>query len=502
VSAEPAWSLATATALAASRGPRDVAAILPEPIRLPGIHRKTTLTFGDLETVVARGAAGLRRSGVGRGDAVAVVVRSNLDGLLAAMAAARAGATPAFLYAGLPEIELQPLVNLVDADRVLGPGPEGLAAAMELAGPESLLPEGLAPDVAVVLYTSGTTGRPKGVPLRTEALASALRFARLRPDVTPGRDDRTVAALPLAHVMGLVLALAYLEARVPAVFLPRFTADGVLDAIEGTRASVFAGVPGIFRMMEAHADARDLSSVRLWVSGADAMPRDLARAFQHRGSSLALAGRKLSPAFFVDGYGLVEATGPALFRIMGPVGLMRKYRPLPGWRARAVAEDGEPVSPGESGTLELSGPGVFRGYVGEEPQDREWLRTQDLGTVSRLQGVEITGRSEHLMKVGGHRLHPGEIEEALLLHPAVEDAGVTGVAHPTMGQVPAAGVVLAAGATATGEELSAWVADKLARYKVPRTVQVIEEIPRTPTHKVRRNVLAELLNAEDSGASA
>ena len=498
---DPAWSLATATALAAARGPDDVAAILPEPIPLPGIHRKTTLTFGDLETVVARAAAGLRRSGVGRGDAVAIVLRSNLDGLLAAMAAARAGATPAFLYAGLPEVELNPLVNLANADRILGPGPEGLAAAMELAGPETLPSDIPAPDVAVVLYTSGTTGRPKGVPLRTESLESALRFARLRPDVTPGRDDRTVAALPLAHVMGLVLALAYLESRVPAVFLPRFSAGAVLDAIEETRASVFAGVPGIFRMLDAHADARDLSSVRLWVSGADAMPRDLARAFQHRGSSLALAGRKISPAFFVDGYGLVEATGPALFRIMGPVGLMRKYRPLPGWRARAVDEgSGEPASPGEAGTLELSGPGVFRGYLGEEPRDREWLRTQDLGTVSRLQGVEITGRSEHLMKVGGHRLHPGEIEEALLRHPAIEDAGVTGVPHPTMGEVPAAGVVLSAGSTATGEELSAWVGNHLASYKVPRTVRVIDEVPRTPTHKVRRNVLAELL--KDSGASA
>jgi long-chain acyl-CoA synthetase len=493
---EPAWSLGSITARAARRQPAGIAAILPEPLSLPGVHRKTTLTFADLETVVARGAAGLRRTGVRAGDTIAVVVRSNLDGLLAAMAAARAGATPALMYGGLPPAEVRSLVELAGAGRLMGSGPDALAAAIEAGGAETLEPTGEAPDVAALLYTSGTTGTPKGVPLRTEGLENALRFARLRPDVTPGRDDRTVAALPLAHVMGLVLALAYLESRVPAVFLPRFSADAVLDAIEETRASVFAGVPGIYRMLDARADDRDLSSVRLWVSGADAMPRDLARRFQRRGSSLALAGRGLAPAFFVDGYGLVEATGPALFRILGPVGLMRKYRPLPGWRTRAVGDDGEPVPPGETGTLELSGPGVFRGYVGEEPAEREWLRTQDLGTVSRLQAVEITGRSEHLMKVGGHRLHPGEVEEVLLQHPAIADAGVAGVPHQTMGEVPAAGVVLAEGATADAEAISAWCAERVASYKVPRRIRIIDEVPRTSTMKVRRNVLAELLADE------
>jgi long-chain acyl-CoA synthetase len=495
---EPDWSLGSITARAARRQPGGVAAILAEPLALPGVHRKRTLTFGDLETVVARAAAGFRRTGVRAGATVAVVVRSNLDGLLAAMAAARAGATPALLYGGLPASEVRALVELADATRLIGPGPEALASALETAGAETLEPQGPVPEVAALLYTSGTTGRPKGVPLRTEALESALRFARLRPDVTPGRDDRTVAALPLAHVMGLVLALAYLEARVPAVFLSRFSSTSVLDAIEENRASVFAGVPGIYRMLDAEADRRDLSSVRLWVSGADTMPRDLARRFQHRGSSLAIAGRGLAPAFFVDGYGLVEATGPALFRILGPVGLMRKYRPLPGWRTRAVDGSGEPVAPGEVGTLELSGPGVFRGYVGEEPTEREWLRTQDLGTVSRLQAVEITGRSEHLMKVGGHRLHPGEVEEVLLQHPDVADAGVAGIAHETMGEVPAAGIVLVEGASADPAAISAWAAERLASYKVPRLMRIVDEVPRTSTMKVRRNVLAELLTASDA----
>lgn len=493
------WSLGAATALAASRNASRVAAHLPSPLPLPGIDRKTTLTFRDLESVVTRAAAGFRRTGVGPGDHVAIVVRSDLDGLLAAMAAARAGATPAFLYGGMAPPELDALVDLVGAERVLGADGAALAAALETGGAETVPPPDRPPEVAAILYTSGTTGRPKGVPLRTEALESALRFARLRPDVTPGREDRTVAALPLAHVMGLVLALAYLEARVPAVYVPRFDPHVVLDAIEDLRVSVFAGVPGIYRMLDRAADGRDLSSVRLWISGADAMPRDLARRFQHRGSSLAFAGRGLAPGFFVDGYGLVEATGPALFRILGPVGLMRKYRPLPGWRVRTVDEDsGEPVPPGTPGVLELSGPGVFRGYVGERPAEREWLRTQDVGTVSRLQAVEITGRSEHLMKVGGHRLHPGEIEEVLLEHPGVADAGVTGLPHDVMGEVPAAGVVARAGATLRPEELTAWCAERLARYKVPRVVAVVDEVPRTSTMKVRRNVLAERL----SGAPA
>jgi acyl-coenzyme A synthetase/AMP-(fatty) acid ligase len=496
VSAEPAWSLGSITALAARKDPKDVAAFVPEAIPVPGIERKTTLTFRDLETVVGRAAMGLRKTGVETGDVVAVVLRSNLDGLLAAMAASRAGATPALLYGGMPDNEIGPLVKHANAVRLIGPEPDALAKAIDAAGAESLRPPANPPETAVVLYTSGTTGRPKGVPLRTESLESALRFARLRPEITPGRDDRGIAALPLAHVMGLVQALAYIEARMPATFLPRFTVDGAFDAIEETKATIFAGVPGIYQMLDRRADERDLSSVRVWVSGADAMPRDLARRFQHRGSSLAVAGRKVAPAFFVEGYGLVEATGPALFRIMGPIGLMRKYRPLPGWRTRAVTDDGEPVPNGEEGILELSGPGVFRGYLGDEDeQPKEWLRTQDLGTVSRLQAVDITGRSEHMLKVGGHRLHPGEIEEVLLQHPDVEEAGVTGLPHKTMGQVPGAAVVLRKGAKTSSKELVKWCQDHLAKYKVPRDVAIMKDLPRTPTHKLKRKALAEQLTA-------
>ncbi|HYU57592.1 MAG TPA: fatty acid--CoA ligase family protein, partial [Actinomycetota bacterium] len=255
--------------------------------------------------------------------------------------------------------------------------------------------------------------------------------------------------------------------------------------------------PAMYRMLEeTGAEEADLRTIRLWISGANAMPRGLARRFQRRGSSLAVGSRSLLPAFFVEGYGLVEATGPALFRALGPVGVMRTFRPLPGWRARAVDEDGEPVAHGEPGTLELSGPGVVAGYLGERPRERGWLRTQDLATVSRTQGVEILGRSDDLLKVGGHRLHPGEVEAALLAHPAVADAGVTSVPHRTMGAVPAAGVVLRAGAATRPDELAAFAAKRLASYKMPRRVQVVDAIPRTPTGKIRRGVLRERLSAD------
>ena len=177
-------------------------------------------------------------------------------------------------------------------------------------------------------------------------MASALRFARLRPDGSPG-GRRAVAARPLAHVMGLVLSLAYLEARVPAVYLPRFTAAGVLDAIEELDVSLFAGVPGMYRLLEEQADDRDLTSVRLWVSAADVMPREMARRFQHRGSSLAIAGRGIAPAFFVEGYGLVEATGPALSGSWAR-SADAKYRALPvarPRRRRGLRRGGPPEPP-------------------------------------------------------------------------------------------------------------------------------------------------------------
>ena len=241
--------------------------------------------------------------------------------------------------------------------------------------------------------------------------------------------------------------------------------------------------------------------MRLWVSGADAMPRDLARAFQHRGSSLALAGRGLAPAFFVDGYGLVEATGPALFRIMGPVGLMRKYRPLPGL-ADAGGRRGERrarLGPARRASWSSPARACSAATSARSPREREWLRTQDLGTVSRLQAVEITGRCEHLMKVGGHRLHPGEVEEALLEHPDVEDAGVAGVPHDVMGEVPAAGVVLPQGVDRhPGRAQPRGRRAPGAATRSPEADRVIDEVPRTSTMKVRRNVLAERLTAEES----
>ncbi len=440
--AQVPWTLGALTGRLAARYGSRTAALLERPLPLPGFERARRLTFADLEALVGRAARGLRLEGIGPGDRVAIPVQSELAGLLTALAAARAGAQPALLYG-------QPLVK---------------------RGARRPMPAGDGAGPGVVVFTSGTTGTPKGVPLTDAGLESSLRFARLAPDLTIGRDDRAVAALPLAHVFGLVIALAYLEARVPALHLPRFDPAAVLAAIPRVRASVFAGVPAMYRMLEeTGAEEADLRTIRLWISGADAMPRDLARRFQRRGSSLAVGSRSLLPAFFVEGYGLVEATGPALFRALGPVGVMRTFRPLPGWRARAVDEEGEPVAHGEPGTLELSGPGVVAGYLGERPREREWLRTQDLATVSRTQGVEILGRSDDLLKVGGHRLHPGEVEAVLLAHPAVADAGVTSVPH---------------------------AAKRLASYKVPRRVQVVDAIPRTPTGKIRRGVLRERLSAD------
>src|SRR5438132_8438862 len=344
-------------------------------------------------------------------------------------------------------------------------------------------------DVAALFYTSGTTGRPKGAQLSHAALIGAAgAFAAVPRALRPGE---AVSGMPVAHVAGFTMLIMLACMGVPVYLLPKFRPDQSLDAIETRRAEMFVGVPAMYRMMlEAGAGERDLTSIRLWASGADAMPEELARRFQRMGAAATLP--VIGPvglAAFVDGYGMVELGGGVAVRVIPPglPGLGHLTFPLPGYRFRIVDDAGNDMPSGQVGELVVKGPGVMRGYHAREGATREvmtedgWLRTGDLARARRPGAFELAGRKKDVIKHGGYSVFAVAVEHVLGEHPAVREAAVFPVPDEVKGEVPAAAVVLYEDRSVGGDELVAWAAERLSDYKVPRLVGFVDELPRTGT---------------------
>jgi acyl-CoA synthetase (AMP-forming)/AMP-acid ligase II len=456
------------------------------------------LTYVQAAKRVARWAGGVARKAE-PGDRVVLCTPNGYELLLLALATSRAGAIPVPLSAGLPPDELTHVTRDCGAVAVL-------RSAAEIDGAEPLLrpqPQS-ADEVAALLYTSGTTGRPKGVELTHRALIGQFGAAALWPAGL--RRDEAVVALPIAHVMGFATLLGLASAGIPVYFLPRFRPDDVLDAIERRRATVFVGVPAMYRMLlEAGAESRDLRSVRLWMSGADSMPADLAERFKRFGAtaSLPFVG-PVGEAAFAEGYGMVELGGGAAAKL-SPPGLGFGLGPsvgvrLPGYRFRVVDDDGHDVRGGEAGELWIKGPGVTKGYWGDAAATASavtadgWLRTGDLARRGALGSVLFAGRKKDVIKHGGFSVYALEVERTLETHPDVVEAAVVGLPDVTKGEVPAAVVRMRPGATLDEDGLRGWVATYLAEYKVPVRVIAVDDLPRTGTRKVQKAPLVDLFD--------
>lgn len=502
---------------------RDRAAFrLPERSAVAGAR---ALSFADVDRAVARLATALGRAGVRVGDLVALVPSNGCDFLLAWLSVVRAGGVAVPINPLLKPAEVRSLVGRSGAATVLGdpvtlrravgakralprverwlslgraPGATDVAAAARRVRKPSP-PVPVAPDTVVsILYTSGTTGQPKGARITSGGLLSLLSAAALHPTGLPGSVRRAVTALPLAHVMGLATALGLMIAGIANHMFPRFDAEAVLEEIERERAELFVGVPAMFRaMLDAGAERRDLSSVKAWASAADVMPRDLSRRFQRMGR---LAGPV--PALFLEAYGMVELAGAAVAKIVppGPDVLPERFAgvPLFPYRVKVVDGRGREVPRGRVGELCVKGPGVLEGYH-EDPAATAgvlaggWLRTGDLARIGPLGAVVLEGRKKDVIKVGGYSVHPVEVEEELRGHPKVADAAVVGLADHRRGQVPAAAVVPARGATLTREELEAWAKENLAAYRRPRRWLVLDRLPRGGTRKPDKRAIARML---------
>ena len=502
-----------------------IAAALPTP-GLPPRSR----TYADLEDDVARLTAAHRAAGVSA-SAVAILCANRVDVLLHTLALARAGAAPLPLNHRLRPEE--------QAAAIAAAGVTGVVGDADLAGPLLASPAaaslrvlwtgagGPAPregfridawlrdhpgdrvaeararapdDVALLLTTSGTTGVPKVARLTSQSLLGAIGRVHALPvgwqwGMRAGRDV-VLAALPLTHVMGLTTILGGLCAGIRIIHLERFDAAEVLGRIEADRPNVFVGVPTMYADLEsAGAAQRDLSSVELWVSAADAMPPDRARRFQQQGTLGHLLGRRVGTAAFSDVYGMVELGGPAAVRIYPPAPRGRELPAigfvLPGFSARVVGNDGRPLRMGSAGELELSGAGVFAGYEGAgRPGKDGWFPTGDLARLGPAGTFALVGRKADRIKVGGFSVFPAEVEAELRGHPAVAELAVVGVRDERLGERPVA-LVVPRGSFDAGEFL-AWAAGRVAPYRRPRAAVAVEALPLGKNGKIDRRAAANL----------
>lgn len=457
-----------------------------------------TLSYREAADRVDRLAGGIAAR-IRPGDRVVIAVPNGYDTLLLSLAACRAGGIAVPVNARMRKAEIDHVVAdsgaalvLHRADQADGP-PLHTAAAADPG------------DIAAILYTSGTTGLPKGAELTHRALLGQLTAGVMWPHWL--RRDEAVVSLPVAHIMGFLALLGMAMTGVPAYFVPTFSADDVLDAIEQRRATIFIGVPAMYRMLlDAGAESRDLRSVRVWLSGADVMPDELARRFKRMGAivTVPILGVNLGEAAFAEGYGMVELAGGVAAKISPPwvplgIGDFLGF-PLPPNKLKVVDDLGREVRPGQTGELWVQGPGLLRGYHGDPEATRKvltedgWLRTGDLARRGPLGTVFFAGRQKDVILHGGFTVYATEVERALEQHQDVLEAAVVGLPDEQRGEIPVAAVRVRPRATTTGDQLVAWARERLSGYKAPRQVRIVTELPRTGTGKVQKSELRPLFS--------
>jgi len=475
--------------------------------RLAGIRgNRTMVTEADGLSVSVADAAGLVAKwagGISRacevGDVVVVAVPNGYEQLLLCLAVSRAGAVPAPVNPQMRPDEIDHVVADSGATLVLSG-----AADLDDGPPLDVAVPADPNDLAALFYTSGTTGRPKGAELTHLSLIGGLVAAAALPSGL--HRDEAVMSLPIAHIMGFVSALGLACAGIPVRFLPDFHPVKVLDAIETRRATMFVGVPAMYRMLlDAGAEDRDLRSVRLWASGADTMPSDLAARFKKMGATaeLPLIG-PVGEAAFAEGYGMVETGGGVAAKLSPPgisAGLGSSMgMALPGYRFKVVDEDGSPVRRGSVGELLVKGRGVLQGYHGDSEAtaatftDDGWLRTGDLARMGPLSTVFFVGRKKDVVKHGGYSVYAVEVEQLICQHPDVADVAVVALPDERKGEIPAAVIVLRPGVELDPDGLATWTGERLSEYKVPLRWVATDRLPRTGTRKVQRNELIALFD--------
>jgi acyl-CoA synthetase (AMP-forming)/AMP-acid ligase II len=485
-----------------------------------GAPGRTFLDYTGLTEHVDRTVTTLNALGLGRGDRVAIVLPNGPE-MASAFVSIAAGTTTAPLNPGyrrkeydfyLEDLGAKALVvehgsesEAIDSARSLGIAvlvlgvPDGAPAGQfELKADPDVPLERSAPagsagpdDVALVLHTSGTTSRPKIVPLLHRNVCASARNIRTTLRLTP--DDRCMNVMPLFHIHGLMApVLASLSAGASVACTPGFNALKFFSWLDEIQPTWYSAVPTMHQALLSRAGRNEESVAR-------------ARLRFIRSSSASLPPQvlaKLEDTFgvpVVEAYAMTEASHqmtcnplPPGVRKAGTVG------PAAGPEVAVMDGEGNLLEPGAVGEIVIRGPNVTLGYENNPEANAAaftngWFRTGDQGVMDEDRYVTLTGRLKEIINRGGEKISPKEVDEVLMDHPAVQQVVTFAVPHDKLGEEVAAAVVLREGTEATEAEIRDFAAERLAAFKVPRTVLVLDEIPKGPTGKLRRIGLAEQL---------
>jgi HIP---CoA ligase len=500
---------------------------------------KRRFSFSELAAATDEAARAYIAHGIGPGDRVAIWAPNSAGWVVAALGAYKAGGVVTTVNTRFKGVEaahvirtagtrlLVTVTDFLDTDYVAlldGAGPpDCLQQTVVLHGP---VPEGCvgwgkflgravgvgpgavaarcqaiaADDVSTVIFTSGTTGAPKGAMLRHGA--SVRAFTAWSDVVGLQEGDRYLVINPFFHTFGLKAGiLACLVKGATIVPHPNFDVPSVMRRVDEERITMLPGAPAIYQTILDHPDLGrfDLSSLRLAVTGAATVPVEMIRRM----------ASELTFTTIVTGYGLTESTGIVTMcrhtddpeTIANTAG-----RPIPGIEVRTVDEGGKDVPIGQPGEVVVRGYNVMAGYIGDPEATASaidadgWLHTGDVGVFDRKGNLKITDRLKDMFIVGGFNAYPAEIENMMMEHPDVGQAAVVGVPDHRMGEVAAAFVVPRADATIDEAGLIAWCRERMANYKVPRSVRVVEALPLNASGKVLKYVLRERVGTSPPAA--
>lgn len=487
-------------------------------------------SYAEFDQSVARFASALQQLGVEKGDHIAFLLGNTPHFLISLYASMRIGATAIPINPIYSPDEISYILHNSDAKIVIAldallplveqaapkfpaikkyiicevsPDTKEKLATLPASVKDLVLPftqaiaQGTTPtavsidedETAIILYTSGTTGHPKGAMLTHGNLYSNAR------DVGEylgfQEQDRVIATLPVFHVFALTVVVnAPLLKGATILLVPRFSPGDVFQTIREQQATVFAGVPTMFNFLYQYPEGQtaDFETIRLAISGGSSLPVALLHNFEEK-----------FKVRISEGYGLSEASPVTCFnpldreRVPGSIGTS-----IVNVENKVVNEFGEEVSDGEVGELIVRGPNVMKGYY-KMPEETAvairdgWLYTGDLAKRDENGYFYIVDRKKDMVIVGGYNVYPREVEEVLYGHPDIVEAAVIGLPDPDFGEAIHAYVVLKKGANLAVEDLIAYTAQHLAKYKVPKGIEFLEELPKNTTGKILRRSLKDLV---------
>ena len=476
-----------------------------------------TMTYAQVDQAAARLAAGLAEQGIGRGDVVALLIPNIPPYLISFFALQKLGAIVLPLNLLLRPAEVAYILNdsgakmvialdmmlpLVDGARskvsrvekfvVIGANvPDWAIAYQSMAGGDPAALPAMSIDeneICTLMYTSGTTGAPKGAMISHKNFIHQGKMMQGIFDLT--ESDRSLLVLPMFHIFGLaVVTMGALVSGSALVLQEKFDPDAVLRELVTKEVTMMYAVPTMYiaLLQQAEGGGYELpKTLRACLCGAAPLPVETCRHFE-----------KAFNTVIVEGYGLTEATGATCVNpwngqvkvgSIGPV--------IPGNDMKIVDPDAQELPPGEIGEIVIRGDNIMKGYLNKPEATAEsirdgWFFTGDLATMDEDGYFTIMDRKKDLIIVGGENVYPREVEEAIYQFPGVLEAVVVKMPHPKMVEVPRAVIVLKPGAEASEEDVIAFLGERLAKFKIPRTIEFRPELPKSGTGKILRRVLRD-----------